>query len=449
MTVNIFKELIIVPPKCGSRFFEEHWGNRKVLKPGSKIGSNEWVDIINKEHILLRDLKDSMWVDKIQYIVLRNPYEFMLSGFHTEFISHWNISSNSWNEEELIQNVLSTDTQSHWYRHFFKELHLFALKFKKPPTIIMLDDLNDFMENVMGESYSKGFTKSKYDFSTYPIWLSKTDLMDTYIKEKYPSQWERIHSYLKGDEFFWEQLKTLCPIYTPTIKEDTKKISLKNDLAPQPPALEYPKTIWCFGDSFTEGSNANRIDSPYSIWRGGPAKCIGYFLGERLKLNWVNFGEGAISNADIFESICLNIPKIQSGDIISIGFSAKHRFRLANTETNRWARFQPNQPLNFLPNDISERTINEIMVNRDSQLYTMELQYWIQLLKYTFKDNRVIIWDWQSGKAGFDGIRFQTIKDETNGELDDVHWSETGNKQFADWFVNKLTTGENFINMIQ
>jgi hypothetical protein len=219
MTVNIFKDKIIVPPKCGSRFFEEHWGNRKVLKPGSKIGSDNWIEIINRKQHPIQDLKNSEWIDVVEYIVLRNPYEFMVSAIHTEFIAHWNNSSyGGWDEEELIHSVIKEDSQSHWHRHFFKELYLFALKCKKRPTIIMLDDLNDFMENEMGESYSKGFTKSKYDFSNYPLWLSKDELLNTYLKEKYPHHWDRFSFYLKGDEFFWEQLKTICPIYTHTIK---------------------------------------------------------------------------------------------------------------------------------------------------------------------------------------------------------------------------------------
>ena len=451
MTVNIFKKLILVPPKCGSRFFNENWGNRKVLKPGSKLGSDDWIEIINREHMEIHGLKNSDWVDTIEYMVVRNPMEFMISAIHTEFMDKWNNYSTLVDEEELIGEIVSENSQSHWHRHFFRELYLFALKFKKPPTIIMLDDLNDFMNNVMNEDYTEGFTKKKYDFSNSPIWLSKEDLIENYLQTKYPQHWRRFEFYLKGDMFFWEKLTQLCPTYTPTINKDTKKISLKNDLAPLPPTKNYTKTIWCFGDSFTEGANANNLDSPYSIWRGSQAKCIGHFLGENLKQNWVNLGRGATANADIIESICHHIPKIEKGDIISIGFSGKHRFRLANTlpSPNRWIRFQPSHPLNELPRNISQQTINEILVNRDSELYDIELNYWIQLLKYTFKDNRVIVWHWGNRGIGFDGQRFETIYEETNNEINDSHWSERGNKQFADWFANKLnTSSENFINML-
>ena len=197
MTINIFKEIFLIPPKCGSRFFEEHFGKRKTID--------------------LFELKDSEFIDKIQWMVLRDPFEYLKSAVHTEFINFFNGSEKKGNvtENDLLNYILKKDSESHWHRHNFRELYLFILKFKKPPIIIMLDDLNHFIENVLNEKYSRGFTKTKYDFSESQIYISKDDLWDIYIKNNYPEEFGMFYKLLQGDIFFWNKLIQLCPKYPP------------------------------------------------------------------------------------------------------------------------------------------------------------------------------------------------------------------------------------------
>ena len=196
MIINIFKEIFLVPPKCGSRFFEEYFGERKTID--------------------LFELKKSEFIDKIQWIVLRDPFEHLKSAVHTEFINFFNGSHHKSNitERDLLDYILKIDSQSHWHRHNFRELYLFILKFKKPPTIIMLDDLNHFVKNVLNEAHSSGFTKTKYDFSEFPIYISKDDLWDIYIKNNYPEEFGMFYKLFQGDVFFWNKLIQLCPKYT-------------------------------------------------------------------------------------------------------------------------------------------------------------------------------------------------------------------------------------------
>ena len=197
MTINVFKEIFLIPPKCGSRFFEEHFGKRKTID--------------------LFELKDSEFIDKIQWVILRDPFEYLKSAVHTEFINFFNGYEKKGNvtEKDLLNYILKKNSESHWHRHNFRELYLFILKFKKLPTIIMLDDLNHFIENVLNEKYSRGFTKTKYDFSESQIYISKDNLWDIYIKKNYPEESETFYKLLEGDAFFWNKLIQLCPLYNP------------------------------------------------------------------------------------------------------------------------------------------------------------------------------------------------------------------------------------------
>jgi hypothetical protein len=195
MTINIFKGKYLVPPKCGSRFFEEHFGIRETIE--------------------LFELKDSKFVDKIKFIVLREPIEYVKSAVHTEFINFWNGKQKKGNitETDVLNYISKEDSPSHWHRHIFRELYLFILKFKKLPTIIMLEDLNHFVKNELNERYATNFTKTKYDFSEFKIFMSKDDLWEIYIKYNYPNEFEVFSKLLEGEVFFWNKLIELCPIY--------------------------------------------------------------------------------------------------------------------------------------------------------------------------------------------------------------------------------------------
>jgi hypothetical protein len=235
MSINIFKGKYLVPPKCGSRFFNQHWGNRKGLKPNSTLGSSDWIDIINRESIPLFELKDSKFVNEIEWMVLREPFEFMKSAIHTEFINFWNDNKKNGivTEMDVLDWISKWDSHSHWHPNIFRELYLFTLKFKKPPTIIMLSDLNHFVENVLNETYSSGFSKSEYDFSQYPIWVSKDDLWNNYLKSNYPNECEGLSNLLIADTFFWDKLIKLCPNYVPIPNGETEKFKIEH--------IEIPK----------------------------------------------------------------------------------------------------------------------------------------------------------------------------------------------------------------
>jgi hypothetical protein len=205
------------------------------------------------------------------------------------------------------------------------------------------------------------------------------------------------------------------------------------------------RTIWCFGDSFTEGYST---ENPYSTYKGYQPKTHPQLIGERLGINWVNLGKAGWSNSDILESIGDTSHKIQSDDIISIGWSHIPRFRLADSYYKRWQSIQPGQtsiiknPYNFLNNEISNDTMDEIVYNRTSPMYKDELKSWVKLMEYTFRDNILVNWTWSFSEwkytASYNLFKFQTINEETNGVINDSHWSELGHHQFSDWFIDTI-----------
>lgn len=206
--------------------------------------------------------------------------------------------------------------------------------------------------------------------------------------------------------------------------------------------------LFVFGDSFSEEWDST---SPYSVWKGYVPKVYSQILSERLGIESFNYAQSGWSNYDIFQSVCKNIDKIGEGDIVIIGWSGLSRFRLANPKFDNWLQFQPNswklnKEANLLWEGISESTIDEILYNRSNfELYKEEVRDWVKLLNKAFEKNIFVnftwsIWDWELKE-----IPYEVIRTESNGEIDDWHWSEKGHLDFSDWVLDKIQTNR-FVN---
>ena len=193
--------------------------------------------------------------------------------------------------------------------------------------------------------------------------------------------------------------------------------------------------LWIFGDSFSETFNTEEIlkwKKNYINFKGYAPKVFGDIVAEKLDLELenTNLKGNPSDNTTILSRIITNIDNIKDGDVISIGWTSFERFRIANTKTNKWVITNPNQigPLY----DISEQTINEISVNRSDVLFYYELCEWTDMINKLFKNNRVIQWTWTQHSV----MKCQTITQETNGLLQDSHWSERGHEEFAQFFLD-------------
>ncbi len=208
------------------------------------------------------------------------------------------------------------------------------------------------------------------------------------------------------------------------------------------------RKLWIFGDSYSIQWDETH---PYSVWKGYTPKNFADRVSERLEIECINHAHSGWSNYDIFESICENVDKISSDDIVIVGWSGLLRFRMAHPKFNQWISFQPNnwdviQKAGFVIDGFSESTCNEIIYNRShSELYKKEILNWINLLKHTFKSNTFINWTWSRYDWELTDIPYEVITNESNGEISDWHWSEKGHLDFSEWVLSKIEMG-GFIN---
>jgi hypothetical protein len=194
--------------------------------------------------------------------------------------------------------------------------------------------------------------------------------------------------------------------------------------------------IWTFGDSYTSAFKDMEWADQYTKWKGYVPKVYGELISDWLNIELSNKGTGGFDNYSILQMVCNHVDKINSEDIIIIGWSNVIRFRLVN-DLGSWCRVLSNYSRNypaFVANDISDNTINEILVNREHPLHLTEIRSWIKLLDFTFHKNTIIHWSPfhnNISNHSFGCAKYEKIRFETNGKLDDGHFSETGQFDLA------------------
>jgi hypothetical protein len=216
--------------------------------------------------------------------------------------------------------------------------------------------------------------------------------------------------------------------------------------------------LWVFGDSYSEPffkTNNMPWKIGYLKWKKTTPKCYGEFVSEQLKLKHINLAIGGTDNYTILDTIINVLHSISKEDIIVIGWSHILRYRVV-TKKNKFntirARsldevFKINDKTSYL--DLSNQTLTEIAVNRNNDIYIDELNNYIKLLNFTFPNNKIIHWspfflERKGLNTSFVNLtQYEKISDETNGEVDDAHFSENGHMKVAERIVHTIDNYQN------
>ena len=191
--------------------------------------------------------------------------------------------------------------------------------------------------------------------------------------------------------------------------------------------------LWIYGDSFSIDFSMVGASSgeDYIKWKGYVPKTYPNYVAERLSLEMINFAEGGMDNYTIMEKFCENLNEYKKGDMVIIGWGPKERFRVVDEINDKWMTVS-----NFIPNEnqVSLKTVQEIRINRIHDLYNEEVKNWSKLIKFALKDILFYSWSW----TWIHLHDFEEIRQETNNEIRDGHWSENGHKLFADIIFKDL-----------
>ena len=216
--------------------------------------------------------------------------------------------------------------------------------------------------------------------------------------------------------------------------------------------------LWVFGDSFTEGFDESNYYSKnplpdwrkkYIEWKGYVPQVFNTILAKKLNIETINIGITSIDNYSIFHTIIHHLSLIKPNDIIIVGWSSIQRFRLVNLNNEfepisaHWNNLNDEQ-LKKKGVDISQKTINEIFVNRLSLRYIDEINDYIKILKLLLKSNKIIFWSpfYDNLKLGMVITpipQLKSIMDETKSKVSDLHFCESAHFELAEHFYNIIT----------
>lgn len=241
------------------------------------------------------------------------------------------------------------------------------------------------------------------------------------------------------------------------------------------------RTLWTFGCSYTDDlkrmtkASLEFGGSPfydYKIWKGYIPESWPTLLSEKLESNLQNQGKGSASNDHILRSFMENFSKIRTDDIVIIGWTHIVRFPWVVDDDDNGHEFIDVNPV-FSTEQLSEKTKNEILVNRTYLPWQRDLLIKINFIKFLCEKNQINLYFWTSCHDTFDYLHkmnntqnfityenwdniFQyiysdihnqltMIKTETNYEIHDSHLGEIGHKMKAQLFYEFISNNKDII----
>ena len=256
-------------------------------------------------------------------------------------------------------------------------------------------------------------------------------------------------------------------------------------------------TLWTFGCSFTaEYEPIDNLHFPfennydrYRKWRGGELpQTWPNIIANQINYNLMNCALGGSSNYNILMQFSNVADLIKKDDILIFGWTKLTRFIAANLRENIFNNVLP-VGANYEDLGMSQKTIDEILVNRTHNIWKHEVHSWIRIISAFCKNLGVEDYHWTSDENVFSaedesffndpkyivvrdpgaiestifvdkhnmmwylthqdhygGVQRGKIMDETNFEIMDGHMGEHGHKLQAKLFFNHLDYHSEILN---
>jgi hypothetical protein len=214
--------------------------------------------------------------------------------------------------------------------------------------------------------------------------------------------------------------------------------------------MSEKNTLWSFGDSFSTpyGDKPYKVCDEYINYKGYEPKMFSNIIAETLGMNCIIKAKGGLDNYSIMENVCNISDKVIDGDLIIIGWSHINRFRIVK-KNGEWLPILPFLRLTKFE-EFNMDMLDIFAMNRldFEDKYTNEVNSWIKLIDLAYKNCTVIHWSaHQKTKINATIIKnITTISKETKNIIEDTHHSETGQKELANIFLNKILKKE--INLL-
>lgn len=197
--------------------------------------------------------------------------------------------------------------------------------------------------------------------------------------------------------------------------------------------------LWVFGDSFSTPLQHSPfpLSHSYKKWKGYYPPIFSEIIANELGMGLKGYGLGGGDNNSIFSSFIRCISDIKEDDIILIGWTHIHRFRMVDSDG--WVSVVGMDGSGV----VSEGFKKEMITNRMKYVgvWAGEVEEWISFINFSFPKSKILHWTWDECSEirsinRFSGL--ETIREETGGEIDDSHYSERGHLRLSQMVMKKL-----------
>jgi hypothetical protein len=210
--------------------------------------------------------------------------------------------------------------------------------------------------------------------------------------------------------------------------------------------MENKKNLWVFGDSFSVPFKKIENEHPYIPYKGYCPKIYSNIISEELDLNLMDMSIGGCSNQSILHTFIKNIDDIKYDDIVVIGWTQPIRFRIGSKHNDFYDVIIAVAPHMEEFIDMSIDSLNDFTINRSTHsIYWDELIDYVNIINKSLKTKFTYHWTWVEPtdkidsnvyeKQFFDLLlpfkKYKTVRDETNGDIDDFHYGEVGHLDLA------------------
>tara|TARA_R100000005_G_C4901947_1_gene143693 strand:+ start:113 stop:694 length:582 start_codon:yes stop_codon:yes gene_type:complete len=188
--------------------------------------------------------------------------------------------------------------------------------------------------------------------------------------------------------------------------------------------------LWTFGDSFTWGYMCKPGQEYYESTQ--PKKIWPELLSDNLGAELKNYSLYGYSNYSIVKTIAEHLHEIDKEDIVVVGTSSPFRLLRYNKidgqiddSVDHWKNI--NTP-DYWDNKVLVDYLTEEVMPYEEEWN----DYFVSLINNMLHPYDSYIWNWKLRE------QFETIKQETNDEIWDDHWSWTGHQQMYEWLIGVI-----------
>ena len=196
-------------------------------------------------------------------------------------------------------------------------------------------------------------------------------------------------------------------------------------------------TCWFFGDSFTNGDGCKPEDSYYKKYPNG--KLWTTRVSNHFEMNEKNISRGGCSNQYILNNIILNLPNIDEKDIVILSDTIPTR-TLWYDDTNEQRHSIIEESESVFHNNQDKVILNYIteqLLPHEKEWENFYLKQYESLLnELQLRNVKVLFWSYKLWYPP--NNTFQTIWDDTEGDIDNGHWSWLGHKQMSEYIIGKM-----------